>query len=301
MRRRIGLLWLVVAAGVACEGQVVPLTAQQGSTILIPLANSNLEGGVVGYGGTDIVDDQRGELVYYLDQIAPGNELTTRGSGVAFGSYSSPFARGDDFSLGGQVISIVDIPIGAPLGPHDVIVQRERGGTPLSSPSFNGSIVVMENSIDFGSFVAVGQPTPFASWNDAAGAYFPAGDLVPSQAPDPELRITFQLPPGVELWAAELAVSYDPGVIVVEDVVEPVLTVLNHRAVVWYDEPAAGQLTIGAAGMQRKFSNLSIVYTLVDGATEILDPNDVVVMLDKATDATGADISGSVTLLRRIF
>ena len=300
---------VVLAMGIAvlsivlgCQGKVLPLSAQAGSTILIPLTG---EGENVGYGGTAGEDYQRGTLVYQLD--GPGGfELATRASSAVVPVASASAGLG--FEPKRQVVSLVDIPTNAPVGTHTLHVKRRRieSGTPVdyTGPDYHGEITILPNEVEFevsGTPVtSVGAPTPFERWNcDTPPCVWTNVD-VESAIPMPELRLAYE---SLEtpLAAVELEVAYPAEVINVFDVYALPNISINHSAVLWYDDDAEnGVLRIGASMVSPyPVVEIGISFHLDQGATAILDPDEVVVTVEGAWDSDGSPISA--TFAKGIF
>ena len=96
-------IWLAVLAFggifVACQMQSIPLSAQAGSTIAIPLDTAQTMGRI-GYGGDYSADPQRGRILLELrtpDGLScspmPCLYLAARAGSVAVGSESTSVAR----------------------------------------------------------------------------------------------------------------------------------------------------------------------------------------------------------------
>src|SRR5262245_1645204 len=106
---------IVLGASVTgCAGYPVPLSAQAGSSIVVPLAAG--ESDVIGFGGASHTDYQRGAMIYRLDGPT-GMELTTRFS-IAAEAHASSLMAGSWFAFANppSIISLVDIPANAPEG-----------------------------------------------------------------------------------------------------------------------------------------------------------------------------------------
>lgn len=304
MRACVGL---VILGGIsaACQGKVLPLSAQAGSTVMIALQGP-FDPDAVGYGGTEVVDYQRGELVYQLD--GPGGfELVTRGTGSSVAWPGTATARGSGVAfLTGpvEIVSLVDVPASAPLGTHDLHVVRRRfesgGPVDYAGPDYNGQISILPNQIEVplaggGSETVTGAPTPFEAWFCPPFGPDPcdwqAVSAVPDATPDPELRITLSQ----DVWAVELEVTYPAGVIDVVDAFEAPRTKAVHLARVWMTTVDADTVVVSAVAGAEKFRRVSIAFTLDDGAAEILDPNDVAVTVLEASNQNGQSLSPTVT------
>jgi hypothetical protein len=299
----------VLAIGVAvlsmmfgCQGPVLPLSAQAGSTVLIPLTG---DGDNLGYGGTAGEDYQRGTLVYQLD--GPGGfELMTRASSAVAPVANATVGLG--FAAKRQIVSLVDIPANAPLGRHTLHVKRRRleSGLPVdyTGPEYNGEITILPNEVEFevgGTPVtSVGAPTPFERWNCDDPPCEWSTVNVGGAIPMPEIRLVYE--DLVEVVAAvELEVEYPADVIDVIDVYAMPNLSVNHPGVVWFDDDAEnGVLRIGASMTSiYPLIQFGISFSLEDGATEILDTDDVDVTVENAWDSNGDAIS--ISFVKGIF
>lgn len=294
----IAVLLLALAG---CQGQPVPLTAQAGSSVLIPL---NFDAGTVndvGFGGSDFTDYQRGKLVYRLDGPS-GFALTTRATSLALAYPGTTAGKGGSAPTT-QIVSLVDIPASADpnyLGTHTLYVQHvytdPATGTvkTAAGPGYSGEITILPAQISVplpggGTQTVVGQPTPIASCvpggNCAPGSFQDQTANLPLLIPKPELRVTLS----TSVWAADLSVTYPPSVISVLDGFETPFGRVTHLATVWMqDDASAGHLEVHAVASTAAFSLLSISFDLNDGASQILDPSTVGVSVVKAWDQNGA-------------
>lgn len=296
-----------LALGIACQGQPAPLTAQVGSTIVVPLSGG-FTSTVFGYGGTEVIDYQRGEMRFRLDGPT-GSILTTRGTSRVSAGHSSPLGRGFGFAPSSiQVVSVVEIPADDDLvGPHLLHVSRVRiensAEVEYTYPAGTFgpmSLSILPSEVTFplpggGSATVTGAATPFVGWI-AGIAYTDITSAIPAVVPDPEIEVQFDTP----LSALEITVNYPDDVIDVVGVLEPPQTYVGNLAKVWYEESTPGTLVIKSVAGGRQFAVLSIVFTLDDGATEILDPDDVAIAVDKAFDDDGSPVAG-VDVLTKVI
>jgi hypothetical protein len=296
-QRALVLCVLAIGTSLACQGKIVPLSAQAGSTIVIPISGDAT--GNIGFGGTVQEDYQRGTLVYQLD--GPGGfELTTRASGAFSPVPNSAIVTG--FNPKRQIVSLVDIPANAPVGTHTLHVKRRRieSGTPVdyTGPVYHGEITILPNEleIDVGGtpVIVEGESTPFQRWNCPTPSTCAWANVSPVGAiPTPELRLTNG---DFSVGAVELEIEYPADVITVTDVYEVSTFQANHLAVVWFEDDAVnGVLRLGAAATTPDIPILSlgISYTLDDGAEAILDLEDVDVTVENVWDLEGAPISAT--------
>lgn len=292
------LLALVALAALGCTGKVLPLSAQAGSTVAIPLGGAR-DLGPVGFGGADVSDPQRGEIVYRLDAPAGPVELVTRASTALGGHAGAGVARSGGLLY--QVVSLVDVPSDAPLGTHPVdVLHRRRDpatGARLETPiPYEGELSVLPAAIEVagpaGTETIAGAPTPFEAWicNAATGTcdwqrLFAA--LVSSAVPDPALRLALD----AAVWAVELEVTYPQDVIDVVDVYETPLARVNRRATVWHADDGAGRVVLSAAASVAAFRSLSVAFALDDPAAALLDPAEVSVRVLRAWDRDGREVA----------
>jgi hypothetical protein len=283
-------VFIVSPAMIACTGHPVPLSAQAGSTILIPLRGVT-DGTIIGYGGSLVTDYQRGELVFRLDGPT-GPELITRGTSVVAAAQTTRGARQGTIAGSLQVVAMVDIPADAPEGTHTLHVSRRRieAGSPVeySFPAYPAEIQILPNEVTAGSETVIGMETPLEAyvfgWTDES-------HVLPEVTPDPQLR--FAISPAV--FALEMTVTYPASVANVIDVVEPALARANNLASVWFSEPVPGTVHIKAVAQTLQFNRVALVFALDDGAAAILDPNAVTVTIDKAFNQSGAPVTATVT------
>jgi hypothetical protein len=287
----------VVASVLGCSGQPVPLSAQAGSTISIPVM-TGLTTSVIGYGGTQVTDYQRGALVFRLDGPT-GMELVTRGTSLVYASPTSLAGRGA-ISGPSQVMSVIDLPANAPVGTHSLYVTRRRieSGVPVeyTFPGYPGQVQILPNQLTVplgggGNQIITGTPTPFQAF---LGGWVDVSTNVPFVIPDPELRVA--LSTGV--WAVEMTIVYPASVISVTDVLEPPGISVDHLARVWRVEANPGNpgtLNVKAVAGAQGFSRLSLVFVLQNGASQILDPNATTVTITKAYDQNGNAVTASVS------
>lgn len=298
MRRSIRVLSgvccvLLLPLLAACQGRPLPLSAQAGSTIAIPLADSHTEG--VAFGGEAYADHQRGRLVYQLG--GPGGfELVTRGSTVVYPPPEASIALQGELGIA-QFVSLVDIPWDAPLGTHSLHVIR-RWTDPATEqvheepgPDYAGEITILPPVVDADSQSVIGLPTPLEGYLCLSGCtWADVTAQVANVVPRPTVEVSFDPAP----HAIELSVTYPDGVVDVADAFETVTTRLNHRAEVWKVGEGPGAVSVSAVAGSAAIAGVSVVFTLEDGAVEILDPSDVDFSVEAAWDTEGTPISVSL-------
>lgn len=296
------LVTLAALVSLGCMGRVLPQSAQAGATVAIPLGAPNAIS-PVGFGGTDLADPQRGELVYSLDTPSGSVELTTRAS-AAIGTHAgSAVARGNFLLY--QVISLVDVPSDAPLGtfPVDVVWRHPDPGTgeTLETPlDYEGELSVLPPSIEVtgpsGTETIAGAPTPFEAWTCPLGGDCSWTEIDPSTlrsvVPDPAVRLNLD----TAVWAVQLDVSYPPGVVDVLDVYETPLQRVNRRATTWFEDDGSGAVALSAAATGGSFETLSVAFALDDPDAAILDPAEVSVSVVRAWDEDGNEVPASASV-----
>lgn len=293
----------------ACAFEPIPMTAQIGSSVLIPL--QGLSGGAVGYGAyhdtidaNPPTDPQRGVLIYSLDTPSGPVALETRGTWIAGADSASQVARGSASTGFLQVVSLVDIPTGTPEGTYDLEVTHhytDAAGQVHDDPVADSrKISILPQTVtathpDGTTEQVTGQSTPMAYITCKGGVCTTSGNdvsaSVQSTIPDPAVGIVLDSgSSSIQIWAADLTVTYPSRVINVVDAMETPLTQLDHLATVWYTDSGLGSLDVQAVATEQAFKYLSIVFNLVDGSSQILDPTQVHVTVNKAWDQTGAEI-----------
>jgi hypothetical protein len=295
---------LTLLATSACQGRVVPLSAQRGSTVLIPLNGAFADPATaIGYGGATYADHQRGEMVFKIDSPT-GVELVTRATTAVLPHPASRHARngaGASPGLSGfQHVSLVDIPTGAPLGRHDLYLVRRDASGEQNLGLLRASIEILPESVLAGTETITGAPTPFRGWPClfcGSGAQNVAAEI-PLLVPDPQIEIRLD----ASVWAVELAIDYPADVIDVVDVIHVpyrgtgVPMVSGDAAVAWVEDPGVqtgiATARVSAASAEAAFEHLAVVFTLDDGASQILDLNDVAVTVTAAYDDQGSAVPG---------
>lgn len=292
---RLAVLSLTIAGVAACTGRPVGLSAQAGSSVLIPLRGiADLT--LIGFGGADAPDYQRGQLVFRLDGPT-GLELVTRATSAVAAASTTKAARTGTGGGPWQIVSLVDVPAGAPLGTHTLHIVRRRieNGTPVeyAFPAYPAEIQILPSQVAAGAETVTGAPTPFEA--DVLGTWLDQSASMPDVTPDPQLRFQLNGPtPQTQIWAAELTVTYPPAIADVLDVVEPPASRTQNLATVWFQETTAGTLRIKVVGQKAQFKSLALVFALDDGSAAILDPNTVSVTVDKAFNESGSPVSATI-------
>lgn len=121
----------------ACSFRPIPLVAQAGTTIVVPLAGEALHGAYVGYESEvtrtrGLYDDQRGGLEFALvdDLAAPtrSHALLTRLVTRVQPDPATPAAIANGRTLHDftQILALVDVPVSVPSGDFYLSVRRKR-------------------------------------------------------------------------------------------------------------------------------------------------------------------------------
>jgi len=303
----LGLFLVAALAGpFGCMGAPVPLSAQAGSTITIPLGSPNVLPGV-GYGGTEAPDPQRGSFVYRLETPSGPFALVTRASGLATPHSQAPLARGRPLFLQvdpSQVVSIVDIPADAPLGTYDVSVTREfvdpvTFETQSEAIDYPFQLSILPNTVevlrdDGSTEVLAAEFNEFESFNGSGFNNLSDLGFVPFAIPDPAFRVSFDR---TDIWAAELHVSYPANVINVTDVFETTTERVEGRAIAWRQDDGTGTLILSATSVSTALTGLSVVFVLDDPSSAILNPADLTVTVMKAWNKDGSQIGATASMV----
>jgi hypothetical protein len=212
---------LLAATAVGCIGSPVSLTAQRGSSILVPVhlydaAQTDVQ---VGFGrpaqpgGTGAafaawVDSQRGELEFFVDDGQQSGEVfLLRATSASSPNLASSFARTSASLAASQVGALLDVPIDAPLGQQTL---RYRNKNAPGTVATVGDIWVLPNQVLLceasacgappGTPVAAGAPTPFV-----IDGTLNITTALRKTVPDPHLILTFP----EQAHAVELFVWFD--------------------------------------------------------------------------------------------
>ncbi len=273
----------------ACSGPTVPLSAQAGSSVVIPLTGELTQPtSLIGYGSELLGEDyQRGELVYRLRETE--TELRTRAtSAIRLGRSS-----GDAGNV--QIVSLVDIPADSPVGTFSIDVVRrfrDSAGAMQESPlPYSGTLSVLPHALDVDcdqTVDVVGVPTPWARLGPAGGSDSIAEFASFLLAQRPELVLSLNR----AVHAVELELSYPPDVIRIEEVTAAWGREAKGK-LAWWNETAPGQVSIGMLG-GAAFTTVAVAFSLLDGESQILDPASVGVTIRSATDASGTELPTAV-------
>lgn len=324
--RLVGPLLALAVAATACTGKPVSLSAQAGSTIVVPLGVGAKGQGTlslvhVGYAGTKFSDPQRGGLYLELEQT--GERLDTRMAFLTEPVSDSGLA-GFKTTVGRTLMLVVDIPDTVSHGVFDLELWHERTDPETGQTHTNkalgidyyGTLAILPPSIDVdvtgqGDIETIeGAQTPHLYATGRTGVPYDNYAFQPENAvPLPSFGIEVReagdpARPPTDPWVsyAKIEVTYPSDQIDVVDVLlsEPL------RGQVWYrDEPVKNLLTIeaiafspvepsdtvpqlGTAGLQ--MSPLRVVFDLDDATQWVLDLSEVDADLKEATDETGADL-----------
>jgi len=305
MRRRLLLAGLaLVVAGTACHGRPIPMSAQAGSTIVIPLSDSEHPGllplAKIGFGGSSYEDPQRGSLVAHLDD-ASGFALETRIAFIAtppvestLGPSGGPFGR--------SLLLVVDIPTNAPLGYHDLVLVNERvvDGTPESTVVTPApiTIAILPNVVSAGGQNVVGTPTQEIFYLGTQALPFEdgvvSGNLLHSAVPPPSfgLRVSTangQVPTGQAgrfVAYAKVDLAYPRDTI---DIVRVVATNPAEQLVWWEDDRVGGLRVYVVARNAVTATGVGAVRVVfgLDDPADTLDLGEISVTSFEARDQTG--------------
>lgn len=309
---KLSCVALVAATALACQGRLLPMTAQVGSTVLIPLGDPDVAD--LAYGGTAVgTDYQRGTLVFRLTDGYGGSvimdggspvELTTRLTTVVTPSPRAAGGGGLGTTGRAQVVAIVDIPASVQPDRYGLqVVRKTEQSTEVVLPTdtFRSELEILPASIESppssGNYVA-GQSTPFEGWGGTSWLTASQSDLdqtIPRPAIHLFLDRSCDAPPCSttrRFSTAEFELTYPSGTIDVADAVAPA----GDRTTVWLDDNGTGTVKVGLADPNGDLSAVDLVFTLDDGSTAILDLANVSVTLLGATDQDGVDLSDEWTV-----
>lgn len=277
-----------------CRAGPISEVAQAGSTVAITVTARDLMPNI-GYGGSAAPDPQRGHIEYRLSDAVSGFPLSTRFTTVMRLSPRAELPR-QGIHGGGQVMSLVDIPLDAPTGNYPVFaVHVAPDGTETPIADWQQEITILPASLsldlDTGPTVVESSPAVIGCFPP------PCASADPSLAlPDPMVVVTIE---PQSLWSARLRIDYPAELIDVMDAVDAstvngdsILVDHSHPTVIWLeDDPGAGHAEIFASANTQPFRSLGLVFQLSgdsnDPNVEVLDLADVSVELLKATDEDG--------------
>jgi hypothetical protein len=255
--------------GAACALRPIPITAQRGSTIVVPLGGADV---ATAFGGTEVSDPQRGEMVYYLqDSGGPVIELTTRASSLVASHPAAPWTRNAPMAIPYQMLSVVDIPQSAPYGAHPLYARRRLDGNWMGSAISMGPIEILPSTV---------------TWTDGGVTYNVTGKstylpgYTPDVVPDPQIVVGL----GTTAYAALVRIGPMSGVpganpfpnkYQVVDVFESMfLANANHRPISKFTGgPYPFGEFVSASGAP--FYEVAFVFRRVNASAAPLNLNDI--------------------------
>jgi hypothetical protein len=291
----VGVSYLGIILGtvlLALSGQTGPvsLTAEIGSTLVVPIGDEAFGHSGAGFAGSaTMADPQRGQIVYSLSggRLTMPVDLVTQATFLVPVSPSSPLF--DDpvnaRLYRGKVVSLVRIPANRGLAPGEEYQLRARVVRGESVTPLEYSASLMLNAPSPGR-----RPAPSAAW-DFLSSWLPAKAAPTSAAgfdlslavPRPALQLQWSwsggpeirgTPPelddgGNKILGVELVVHYPPRVIDVVRVVAPA----GRELAIWSQDDGNGELAIQAVSRDGlSLDHLEVAFDL-DGARP-LDPAD---------------------------
>jgi hypothetical protein len=299
----LALALAIVLSSSAAHADTVPLSAEIGSTLVVPIGD---EAGAVGFGGSaTAADPQRGQIVYSLSggRLGASVDLVTQATMLVPVSASAPLF--DDPAQArlqrGKIVSLVRIPANAGLAPGEEYLLRARlvRGASVTPLSYSASVVV--------SAPTRGQrAAPSASWNllsswlPSAPAATAAGVDLSLAIPRPTLVLHWTWSGGPEIrgdppelddgankiLGVQLVLHYPPRVIRIARVLAP----SGRELAIWSQDDHNGELSIQAVSRDGlSLDQLEVAFDLV-GARP-LDPADPIdgvrIDLKQAIDERG--------------
>jgi hypothetical protein len=268
LRTRSLILVLVAgaAAAVGCTSAPLPLAAQAGATIAIPVASEVAQEHEIGYGSTLLAevgryDLQRGELQFHFAPqgataaftVSP--RVVTR-VGPDPGSLAA-HANISEFNLLGlaQILALVDIPTTAQPGAYTIQIRRCRrtqpGGTcnPLSPD--------LPYSRPFTVLPGTGTPNPNTAW--FYGTTYDTKARQRDLYPYP--KVVFQVTG--QPAASHAVITYPTARMTVKNVFEEQYGG-SQSIVSWHDDPDAGQIVVDIVDPTRRTWAFAISFDLKD-------------------------------------
>lgn len=288
----LALLILLLHAG--CQ---IPIStsAQAGSTVLIPLDSDR---DVVGYGGTQATDPQRGTLVWTATGPSPAMtpyDLTTRFT--IKGGHDARSLNATDTAIARyeQVVSVVDLPSDLPSGVYTLEVKRHHLGgiSEVRTPPVTTTLRVLPASVMSGGETIVGAPTPLEGWGWLGDPpdWTDLSGFLQSAIPRPVLWIDSS----VAVSSASFHLTLPPGRVQVVDVVPQ--PGLNHASL-WHEVLPDDRVRVVAAAAGDTFTSVGVVFDLI--GTTPLETSEVGVDSPQLGDRFGKLVSGATLSPARI-
>lgn len=294
---KLALLGIGAAAALSCSGASVPLSAQKGSTILIPIGGiADEDAGTIGFGSQVYEDRQRGALVFKLGGPT-GPELVTRVVTALSGPLASQHGIASPFGFNTDlIVAMIDIPDTPAIteGSHGLTIVRRLGGVDHPGPVYDGQISILPAMVPAGTQTIVGTPTPF----EAIGVDI--STVVRNAVPDPQAIFAVTGAPAVH--AVEMEITFPTSLVTIRDVTEAVLSggsgyydgvSESHRAHAWWKTLSAGRIAVGMLSPDRPLRGLSVVFALKAAATEPVAPSVFAISNVRAYGVNGDAVSPS--------
>ncbi len=284
--RLVPLALVAAAVALACQGSPIPLSAQKGSTVMLPIGGHNAEdNGQIGFGSEVYEDRQRGDLIIRLDD-ASGFPLRTRVVTALASSLASPQGIGTALTGNADLIVVMaDIPNvdAVTVGPHGLYIVRRLGGVEYPGPSYSGQIQILPAKVTTTAGDIYGVSTPLALLD--FGGLFPADPYMPYLVPDPQLIFATTS----QAYAAEFEVTYPSSQVDILDVTEAITggVSTSHRATTWWQTVSPGRLTVGMVSPERQIRGVSIVFKLKPAATQPIVASAAQIENARSYDANG--------------
>jgi hypothetical protein len=278
-------LTIAIALLVACTARPVPLSAQAGSTIVFPIADGSrfIQVGYTSEIGRSFgrFDDQFGETVFAL-VAADGteHELRTRWVTRTWPDPASPAGIAGRLpqpapQLRGQVLALIDIPLGVPPGPYRWRVYRRH--RPELQPHVRpGDFLAGEgelfrnfaNAPDLGEFVVLpgtGTPTPNEPFfGELDGSQLGGTEAHMEQLiPYPKAVFAFSRREAVQPAAADIRLAYPRDKVEIMTVFEDA-SLGRGSLVRWVDDAGSGELRILFVDPDRSVARLAVAFRLRD-------------------------------------
>lgn len=285
MRGSISLLLVLLSLlSSGCGSEPIPLSAQAGSTIAIPLVGEETFGETVGYAGPYAPEDpQRGEIsVLLVDSADPQVEipLSTRYvTRVHADPASEAVIDGRPGQGGlGQILALVDIPPEVAPGTYGLAFARRRpssagGWEDADAPPRTGaSLTVLPHEIDgiplfagpeHGEARSLGAPTPAIGYFGTGG--FDLSNLLSSYVPNPKVVIAIE-PSSEPSFAARLEIEFPPEKVEILSVFEEQHA--GHGSMLrWSLSEPRGRVRVDLVDPDGSVVEIAIAFRLLDFAS----------------------------------
>lgn len=289
-----------VALVLGCASDPLPLAAQAGATIALPISSEQAQEQEIGYGSTLLeqagrYDLQRGELRFHFTATGatPSFTVTPRViTRVAPDPASTAMVGTLLASVIGisQVLALVDIPATAQPGGYTILIRRCRrahAGGPCESISPD-----LPYARPFTVLPGVGTPNLNLAY--FFGTTFDTTENLLNLYPYPKIVFSVTEAPA----ATHAVIAYPAGKMTVKGVFEEQSA--GHQSIVsWHDDPSTGQIIVDLVDPTRKTYYFAIAFDLKQpplpgDPVERVALDDIQVVSMAAYDLNGAPIASNL-------